>query len=50
MKIKSNIKLFFCGLLSFILLLSGMNLIYMHKKTLFLQIQPILQWKKDILF
>lgn len=50
MKIKSNIKLFFCGLLSFILLLSGMNLnIYAQENTL-LQIQPILQWKKDILF
>lgn len=35
MKIKSNIKLFFCGLLSFILLLSGMNLnIYAQENTL----------------
>lgn len=36
MKIKSNIKLFFCGLLSCILLLSGMNLnIYAQEKPLF---------------
>lgn len=35
MKIKSNSKLFFCGLLSFILLLSGMNLnIYAQENTL----------------
>lgn len=35
MKIKYNIKLFFCGLLSFILLLSGMNLnIHAQENTL----------------